>query len=709
MVRITINGINLNAEEGANVLNCALENGIYIPHLCHHSDLSPLGACRLCIVEEEGKKGVFPSCMMKAREGLKIRTDSEEIRRLRMLAMELLLAGHPEDCSTCSKYGNCELQTLIQYIGPKTGRMKMRARRFKPIEENPMLLQDMNRCVLCGRCVRICNEVRGVKVLQYQRKNLETFVDALHGRLLLDANCRFCTACAEVCPTGTIQDKWQEGHENRKKEDKVVPCRFACPAHTDVPRYVRFVKEGNYDAAVAVVREKAPFPRVLGMVCTRACEEECRRGALNEPISIRGIKRYAAERDTGRAWMGNGKQLPDTEKKICVVGGGPAGLTAAYYLRKQGHQVTLKEALPAVGGMMRYGIPVYRLPGEVVAGEAQVIADQGIEFECDCRVERPAELLKEYDAVLMAIGCADGVILSMEGSGLPEVMPNIKFLREVAMGLPAGIGNRVVVLGGGDVAFDCARTAIRLGAEEVCLACLEARDQMTASQDEIRAAEEEGVRVYPARSFERITGEAHVTGVDFMNVRRFCFDEEGRAVIEKEEGSFHHIACDTVIFSTGQRPDITAAAGLTLGRGNSIFVANAETDKSTNIPGVFAAGDCIYGTKSVVQAIQSGREAASQIDRYLGGDGDITEVLAPTEPADPRIGVIQGFGDLRRKESRIDPAESRRDNFCLYDHGIRDGDIGCEASRCLQCDLRLQIAKPHLWADYAEKEEGSGK
>ena len=384
-------------------------------------------------------------------------------------------------------------------------------------------------------------------------------------------------------------------------------------------------------------------------------------------------------------------------------------MTAAYYLRKQGHEVTVKEALPTVGGMMSYGIPSYRLPREVVAREAQVISEQGVKFECNCRVEKPVELLGEYDAVLMTIGSHSGVILPMEGSTLPEVIPNIKFLREAAMGIPTEIGKRIVVLGGGNVAFDCARTAKRLGAEEIHLACLEAREKMTADDEEIKEALEEGIFVHPAKTFERITGEEHVTGVDFMNVKRFYVDENRRAIIEKEEGSLHHIDCDTVIFATGQRPDITPEAGLTLGRGNSITVVNTEKDKTTSVPGIFAAGDCIYGTKSVIQAIQSGREAASQIDLYLGGDGDITEVLAPDEPADPCIGSVEGFADLKRKENKIDCAACRQDNFNLYDHGICDSDIRCEASRCLQCDLRLQISKPHLWADYTEKAEGGEK
>lgn len=706
MVHITINGRVLEVEAGANVLDCALENGIYIPHLCHHKDLSPVGACRMCIVEVEGQKGVVTSCTLKAYEGLKIRTDSEEIKRLRMLAMELLLTGHPEDCSTCPKYGVCELQTLIQYIGPKTGRMKMRAKGLKQIDENPMIIHDMNRCVLCGRCVRACNELRGVGVLQYKKKEMESFVGTLQGKLLADSGCRFCTACVEVCPTGTLRDIWRKGQENLKKEDKVVPCRYACPAHTDIPRYVRYVKEGKYDEAAAVVREKAPFPHALGMICTHACEAACKRNNLTEPVSVRSLKRVAAEHDTGAYWKGKGKQLPDTGKRVCVVGGGPAGLTAAYYLRKQGHDVTLKEALPTVGGMMSYGIPSYRLPRNIVAEEAQVIADQGVKIEVNTKVEKPVELLKDFDAVLMTIGGTNGVILPMEGSKLEGVIPNIKFLREATMGLPTGMGKKVVVLGGGNVAFDCARTAKRLGAEEIHLACLEARDKMTASDDEIEEAMEEGIFVHPAQTFERITGVDHVTGVDFMNLLRFYFDENRRAIMEKEPDSLHHIDCDTVIFATGQRPDITPDAGLTLGRGNSITVANMETDKTTSVPGIFAAGDCIYGTKSVIQAIQSGREAASQIDKFLGGDGDITEVLAPVEKANPCIGMVENFAHFHRYENQIDPAASRQDNFNLYDHGLCDGDACKEAGRCLQCDLRLQISKPHLWGDYVEGKEG---
>ena len=703
MAVITIDGTRLEVPENKNVLECALEAGIYIPHLCHHPDLPENGSCRMCIVEVEGQEGVTTSCTLRAQDGMVVHTTSERINKLRTLALELLLAGHPEDCSTCPKYGNCELQTLIQYIGANNARMRTRIKGIKMEEGNPLLIHDMNRCVLCGRCVRACNKVRGVGVLQYNKKDLETYVGTLHGKLLKDEDCRFCTACAEVCPTGSIRDKLQLLTTNLKKEEALVPCRTACPAHTDIPRYIRFVKEGDYDAAVAVIREKVPFPNALGHVCSHACELECKRKEVSEAMSIRDIKRYAAEHDTGRYWKGKGKQLPDTGKKVCVVGGGPAGLTAAYYLRKQGHAVTVKEALPTVGGMMSYGIPSYRLPREIVAQEAKVIEDQGVVIETNTKVEKPVELLKEYDAVLMTIGAHKGVRLPMEGSELPGVLLNIDFLRNASLGQETGMGKRIIVLGGGNVAFDCARTAKRLGAEEIHLACLEAREVMTADDEEIEQAKEEGIFVHPAQTFERITGTDAVTGVDFMNVKSFTFDENRRAIIEKEEGSEHHIDADTVIFATGQRPDLTEEAGLTLGRANSIVVK--ENSLATETEGVFAAGDVVYGTKSVILAIASGRDAAVEIDKYLGGDGDISETLAPKQHADPKIGKVEGFGYFGRTKTQVTPAAERQDNFNEVDHGICDADICGEASRCLQCDLRLQIHPSRLWTEYSNQKE----
>ena len=704
MAEIIIDGIKLNVPDNINILECALDAGIYIPHLCHHKDLTPLGSCRLCIVEVEGREGTFPACKLKAKDGMVIHTDSEKIKKRRMLALELILTGHPADCATCKAYGKCELQMLIQYVGPKTGRLKMRAKGFELNSKNPLISHDMDRCILCGRCVRACGDLRGVHVLDYQkREDMEAYVGTVGNKLLTDANCRFCGACVEVCPTGTLMDKLEASKINASKEEKVVPCRVACPAHADIPRYIRYIKEGKMDEATAVIRERLTMPRTLGYICNHACELDCKRSSLNEPMSIRNLKRYAVEHDSGKYWQDKGKQLADTGKKVCVVGGGPTGLTAAFYLRKQGHSVTVKEAMPRAGGMCSYGIPSYRLPREVVQGEIEVFKKQGVKIETNTRVENPVELLESYDAVLLAIGNHVGARLPMKGSNLEGVLLNIDFLRNVALGVKTGMGEKVLVLGGGNVAMDCARTAKRLGAKEIHVACLEARDKMTADVEEIEEAMEEGIHIHPAKTFEAITGEDKVSGVDFMNVESFTFDENRNAKIVKEEGSQHHIACDTVIFAVGQKTDLTEDMGIELGRGNSVVVKDLENDKSSNIKGIFAAGDCIYGTKSVVMAVQSGREVASQIDKYLGGDGDISEIFAPIETPSGEIGQVPGFGALKRAEAKKDDAESRQNNFELYNHGLCSESVCKEAGRCLQCDLRLQISKPRTWADLSER------
>ena len=700
-VAIEIDGKRLQVEPGTSVLEAALQNGIYIPHLCHHPDLPDIGSCRLCIVEVEGEEGVQPACKLTVKEGMKVITDSPRIAPLRKLAMELLLAAHPEDCSTCPKYGRCELQTLIQYMGVSATRMHTRVKGFAQNNKNPLYIHDMNRCVLCGRCVRACNDLRGVGVLQYNKKELETCVGTLHEMLLKDAGCRFCGACAEVCPTGTIRDIIE--YSPIEKKDTLIPCQATCPVHTEVPRYVRYVKEGKYAEALAVVHEKLPFPECLGHVCAHPCEKKCRRGDVNDPVSIRNIKRYAAEHGSDELWKKNSKHLPATGKKVCVVGGGPAGMTAAYYLAKQGHDVTLKEAFPTLGGQMAYGIPSYRLPREVVAKEAGYLTDAGVHVETNCRVTDFVGLAKEYDAVLLALGTHKGVRLPMQGNDLPGVLVNSDFLYNAATGQETGMGKRVIVLGGGNVAVAGARTAERRGAEEIHLACLEAREKMLADEEEITQAQEEGIQIHPAHTFEAIVGTDHAEGVKFCRVKSFTFDENRRAHIEKEENSEYVIGADTVIFATGQRTEITPEAGLELGRANSIAVKQGSLQ--TSVPGIYACGDAVYGTRTVVEAVGAGRAAASEIDIALGGDGDISEVLAPVEKLDPWIGKVEGFGDKARAEECFLCAKDRSDSFTPISKGIADGEICGEAGRCLQCDLQFQITGHRIWSDYIHEEK----
>lgn len=699
MVSLTIDGKQLNVAEGTSVLESALQNGIYIPHLCHHQDLPELSSCRLCLVECEGIIGPQLSCELEADDGMVIRTRSDQIDHLRRLSMELMLAAHPEDCSTCLKYGQCELQTLIQYMNVSAMRMHKHVKSISK-SEHSLLSHEMVRCVLCGRCVRACGDLRGVGVLQYNKADMEFYVGTLHGKLLKDAGCRFCCACAEVCPTGAILDT--VSFTAAEKSDTLLPCVVECPARTDIPRYLRYAKEGRLEDAVAVLREKLPFPATLGRICNHKCESSCRRGELNEAISIRGVKRYITQMDSRVQWKSKTKKTPPTGKAVCVVGGGPAGMTAAIYLAKNGHSVTLKEAMPKLGGQLQYGIPPYRLPRDIVNMEVTYIAEVGVTVECDCSVERPELLLSEFDTVLIATGAGNGIRLPIPGSSLKGVLLNSDFLRNVSMCNETGMGNKVIVLGGGNVAFDCARTAVRLGAADVSLACLESREMMPADLEEIEQAIEEGVTICPSRSFESICGQTCVTGVRFMTVNAFRFDENRNVILDKADGSEHIVEADTVIFAVGQRPSFWPGCGLTLKNG---YIAQMGSDsKRTSIKGVFACGDVVYGTRSVIEAISAGREAAREIDIYLGGDGDISETLAPEEKAIPKIGMIEEFYGMKRASERLLAADKRRSGFDECSSGLSEDDACMEAGRCLQCQLRLQIRPVRLWTDFVGKE-----
>lgn len=697
-VKIIIDGKEIVTEEGKNVLDSALESGIYIPHLCHHPDLPDLGSCRLCVVEYEGK--ITTSCALKAKDGMIVTTKNEAIDKKRRLAMELILASHPPECSTCPKYGKCELQTLMQYLGVSSKRLRMRVRPFAMNTANPLFDHDMTRCVSCGRCVRACQQVRGVKVLDYQKKNGEVYIGTPSDKLLIDSDCRFCGACAEVCPTGAIRDKKELIELSKAKEVSLVPCRNICPAGTDIPKYIRLVKEGRCSEATAVIREKLPIPKILGHICSHPCEDGCRRGNVNEPVSIRELKLYAVENDKEEIWKNNRKQLSSTGKKVGIVGAGPTGLTAAYYLKKQGHDVTIYESLPYAGGMARVGIPEYRLSRNVIEEEVNLIKEIGVEIITGKKVEDYEALLNDgHDAVLVAIGAHAGVRLPIEGNDLEGVYVNSDFLRAISLHEEVDIGDKVVVLGGGNVAFDCARSAVRLGAKEVHLACLENEKNIPASNDEVQAGSEEGVNIHYSKSFLKILGEdGNVKGVEMCDVSSMSFDENRRLTINLVEGSNHIIDADTVIFAIGQRPAITQEIGFEFGRGNTIVVNDTlETNKKA----IFAAGDVIYGTNSVIKAVASGREAAIFIDKFLGGDGDISEQLVNVEEPNEYIGRIEGFGYKERVKSDEVDVNLRKCNFGVSENSFTCEQANLESSRCLECDLRVKLTKPKTWNDYA--------
>jgi NADH-quinone oxidoreductase subunit F len=461
-----------------------------------------------------------------------------------------------------------------------------------------------------------------------------------------------------------------------------APCTHTCPAGVDAPRYIRFIAQGKPGEAVAVIRERIPFPSVCGYVCIHPCEAKCRRGLLDEAIGIRVLKRFAVDNDNGM-WKQNSRIDPATGKKVAIVGSGPAGLTAAFYSAKLGHKVTVFEALPEVGGMMRVAIPDYRLPKDVLKRDIAEIEAVGVDIKTNTKVESTDDLFeKGYDAIFLAVGAHEGLKIGVKGEDSLGVMDCVSFLRQVSLGKKVDVGKSVAVIGGGNAAIDSARTALRLGAKEVTIVYRRTREQMPASAEEIEGAIEEGVKIRFLAAPSNITKKDGKLELECNAMKLGDIDASGRPRPEPIEGSEFTMSFDTIIAAIGQRPEIPSRFNLTLGRGNTITVDpdTLATDKA----GVFAGGDVVKGPASVIEAIAHGRLAATSIDKYLGGEGDIEETLAsPEEPMKP----LEEAEEEWRVEIPAQPAKERIKNFEDVEMTLSQKMAVKEAERCLRCDL----------------------
>ncbi len=466
------------------------------------------------------------------------------------------------------------------------------------------------------------------------------------------------------------------------------PCQAACPLDIRVREKLRFLKEGNPAAALDVVLKRCPFPGILGRICFHPCEGACTRNTLDEPIAIAGLKRYLADLDPQvvlRVTPG-----PERPQHVAVVGGGPAGLMAAFELRILGYRVTIFEAENALGGALRLYVPPYRLPREVLDREVSLVEKLGAEVRLRTRLGRDIhleDLRRDFAAVFLALGAHKSLRLHVPGEDLPQVLPGLDFLKAANLGQAHRVGPRVAVIGGGNVAGDVARTARRQGAPQVTLICLETLEAMPASPWELEEAKLEGIDFLAGWGVKRILGQGEkVTGLELKAVAHL-YDDQGRFAPTFHEDRLTTMAADAVLVAIGQTADFNL-----FGPGPAFDTATShrlEADPltlETKIPGVFAGGDLVTGPATAVEAFAAGRRAALAIHYYLEGK-PLPDILPPLTSRSTKLIVdVSGVPPApRRPMDRLTPAERLSTPLAEVELGFTEGQAAAEAGRCLSC------------------------
>ncbi len=599
-VLVTIDGREVACDHGETILEAARRVGIGIPTLCYEPRLPATAACRMCIVEVEGARKMVPSCSAAVADGMVVRTDTDKIRAMRHLYLELLLSDHNS----------------------------------------------------------------------------------------------FCTP----------------------------PCRDACPTHIKIPQFLDYISQRDYENGVRKLREDLPFPGVLGRVCPRPCEGPCRRQLIEEPITICQLHRFMADQTRDAEQEGE-LLLPvepkaDTGKRIAVIGGGPAGMAAAFYARLEGHSVKIFEALPKIGGMLRYGIPSYRLPRDVLDAETNILWRLGVELQSGARLGADFQIEdlfeQGFDAVFLALGAFNSNDMGVPGEDAEGVVTAVDFLGDLELNGDVHVGNKVTVIGGGFTAMDACRTSIRKGAAEVTCLYRRSRKEMPAHHTEVDEAEEEGVKFELLVAPVRVVTDAanRCTGIEMQRMELGEPDASGRRRPVPVEGSEFIIECDQVITAIGQFPKLDGTSeeqGVKRTKWRTIEVD--DWTFQTADPRVFAGGDVVLGAQTVIQAIAQGKKAAWSMDAYLRGL-DMAEVhesladlrrtpffeaLAAKAAIDPTVArmaeVPPTFIDMTTDVTCPSPAatmpklepEARKTNFSQIELGFPEEEAVRGAELCLQC------------------------
>lgn len=574
-IKVTINGKEYEGKHGETIRDVAKRNGIGIPVLCERAQIDPFGSCRICLVEQDKARYPVVACAAPVFDGIVVNTETELIKGLRKLDMELLFSNHFADC--------------------------------------------------------------------------------------------------------------------------VAPCNLTCPAGIDIQGYVGLAANGEYPDAEKLIKQKVPFPGILGRVCPAPCQKECRRNLVDETVSIKFIKRFISDINFEKGTRYIPPVAPSSGKTVAIIGAGPAGMSCAYYLAQQGHQCTIIEKLPKAGGMTRYGIPDYRLPQKELDAEIAEIESLGVEFLYNTALGKDVTidgLRRSFDAVFLAIGAHVSKSMGIPGEELDGVYQGIDFLREVKLGKKFDLGETVVVVGGGNTAIDAVRTSLRLGAKNCYIVYRRSRAEMPADPIEVHDAEEEGVQFHFLTNPVKIHGKKRMEAIESVRMELGEPDASGRRSPVVVKGSEFMIKADTIIMAIGQEPDVSCIGADCKVRTTkwSTFMINEETFQ-TDIPEVFAGGDAMRGPCTVVECIADGRNAATQIDRFLKGQ-ELTPI--PGVYSVQRGKSLKALKALEEEWKHRFPTEPRAEmpmlnpkkrikSFVECEMGFTERELRRDAGRCLEC------------------------
>ena len=558
---------------------------------------------------------------------------------------------------------------------------------------------DMSRAFLelchaqtCGKCVpcriglgQLNHFIKDVLDGKATMETLDT-MEATALSIMESADCAIGYEAAHMVYKGLVgyRDDYIEHIRHGRctcTYSQPVPCVALCPAHVDIPGYIALVGEGRYADAVRLIRKDNPFPTTCGFICEHPCELRCRRNMVDDSVNIRGLKRVAAD---FAGEVEPPKCAPSTGKKIAVLGGGPGGLSAAYYLQLMGHQTTLYEMLPKLGGMLRYGIPNYRLPKERLEDDVNAILKTGVQVEYGKKIGQDItiqDLREQYDAVLITIGASTDKKLGLEGEDSEGVMSAVQFLRNIGKNIITDLtGKEVAVIGGGNVSMDAVRTAKRLGAKKVSIVYRRRMADMTALPGEINGAVAEGIELQTLKAPAAIDVDEnnHVKGI-YVTPQMVSTIKNGRASVRPTGEDDIYIPCDVLVVAIGQNIETAhfEAAGIPVSRGK---ILTTSTGAVEDMPDVYAGGDCSSGPATVIKAIAAAKVVAANIDEYLGFRHEIScDVEIPEAKLEDKIPC--GRIDLTERE-----ACERVCDFDAVENCMTENEARQEAGRCLRCD-----------------------